>query len=319
MRTTPAQLFIAVALLAALALGGCGGNTDTAQRIALTSINVQPTTTTPQQLPSCVMPNVTASLRPPASLPVPGQMPAGSYMAQIQKRGRLIAGVDQNTPLLAYLNPQTGQFEGAEIDLVRQLAKAILGNPNDVDFRALTTAQRFDAVRNGNVDIVVDAATITCARRRQVDFSTVYYNAGQRVLVPSNSPASSIAQLAGKKVCATTTSTTLLNLQKNYPTVKTVGVPQRSDCLVDLQEGTVDAISSDDTILLGLQSQDPYTKVIGPQLTPEPYGMAIAKANPEFVRFVNGVLAQLRADGGWTSIFHHWLGATTPPQPQYAG
>jgi polar amino acid transport system substrate-binding protein len=315
-----------VALAALLGLGGCGGSSDPEQRVALTSVAVPPAPTSPSPSdPVCQgsnVPKTTASLTPPATIPARGQMPAGTYMAQIQKRGRLIAGVDANTLGLSYVNPQTGQFEGAEIDLVRELAKAIFGDTNNrVEFRALTTDQRLGAVTGGSVDVVVDAYTITCGRQTKVDFSTVYYDAGQRVLVPMNSPATSIADLNGKKVCATKGSTTLKNLQKNYKAVDAVSEPQRSDCLVDLQEDTVDAISSDDTILLSMQAQDPYTKVIGPRMSAEPYGIAIAKSHSGFVRFVNGVLAQLRSDGRLSSIFRSSLGAaaSAPPQPQYAG
>jgi polar amino acid transport system substrate-binding protein len=311
-------LLAAVLLAALLGLAGCGGSSDSAQRVALASVGVPPRPTKPiPELPSCVMPNLYASLTPLATLPPPGQMPAGSYMAEIYKRGRLIAGVDANTVGLSYVNPQTGQFEGAEPDLVRELAKAIFGNPNAVEFKALTTPQRIQAVYDGSVDIAVDAVTIICARRKQVDFSTVYYDAVQRLLVPTNSRATSIAGLTGQKVCATSGSTSYLKLGA-YPVVR-VGVPQRTDCLVDLQEGTVAAISSDDTILLGLHSQDPYTKLIGPSLDDEPYGMAIAKSHPVFVRFVNRLLAQLRSDGRLSSIFRTRLGpaASAPPQPQY--
>jgi polar amino acid transport system substrate-binding protein len=311
----------AIVLVASGMLAGCGATSDDAQRAAAAAITHAQvsTTATSTSTPSVACADPTASLRPPATLPRAGAMPAGSFMARIQKRGRLIAGVDQNTLLLAYLNPFTGQLEGAEIDLVRELARAIFGNPNAVEFRAITTEQRIPEVQDGDVDIVVDAMTITCERRRDVDFSTVYYDAGQRMLVPSSSTARNIHDLAGKRVCATKGSTTIQNLA-NYP-VHRVGVDQRTDCLVDLQEGLVDAVSSDDTILLGFQHQDPYTKVIGPRLSDEPYGMAIARSHPEFVRFVNGVLARLRSDGRLSGIFHQWLGsaASPPPQPRYDG
>ena len=65
----------------------------------------------------------------------------------------------------------------------------------------------------------------------------------------------------------------------------------------DFAEGDVDAISSDNAILLGYTSQDPNTKIVGPPIADEPYGMAISKKHPDFVRFVNGMLARMRADG----------------------
>jgi polar amino acid transport system substrate-binding protein len=83
----------------------------------------------------------------------------------------------------------------------------------------------------------------------------------------------------------------------------------------------VAAISTDDSILDGLAAQDPWTKIIGPPLTSEPYGLAISKQHPEFVRFVNAVLQQLRTDGQWKSIYTRWLGAPAkdPPPAHYAG
>jgi polar amino acid transport system substrate-binding protein len=250
-------------------------------------------------------------------------MPAGSYMRSIQRRGKLVAGVDQNTLLFSYLNPFTGRIEGFEVDMLRQLAKAIVGNPNAIELKAITTAERLPFVQHDQVDIVADAITITCARRRQVDFSSVYFDAAQRVLVPKNSAARGLGDLGGKRVCATVGSTSLETIRQAPSKPVPYALPQRTDCLVALQEGRVAALSTDDAILLGFKAQDPYTKIVGPRLADEPYGMAINRAHPEFVRFVNGVLASMRSDGTWAAIYRRWLGrvapATRPPTPHYQG
>jgi polar amino acid transport system substrate-binding protein len=256
-------------------------------------------------------------------MPAPGAMPRHSFMERIQRRHYLLAGVDQNTFLFGYFNPQDGMIEGFEIDVLRQIAKAIFGSPKAIRFRAVTPAQRIPAVQSGSVDIVADAVTITCARRRQVDFSTVYFHAGQKILVPSNSKARSVTDLAGKRVCAAIGSTTIATLKTLTPRVVPYGVQQRTDCLARLQEGVVDAISSDDSILLGFEAQDPDTKIVGDRIADEPYGMPISKTHPEFVAFVNGVLARMRADGTWRRIYDRWLGSVTdaktpaPPAAQY--
>jgi polar amino acid transport system substrate-binding protein len=250
-------------------------------------------------------------------------MPKGSFMQRIKRRGYLLAGVDQNTFLFGYFNPQDGQTEGFEIDLLRQIAKAIFGSPKAIQFRAVTPAQRIPAVQGGSVDIVADAVTITCARRQQVDFSTVYFDARQKVLVPSNSPAHGVKDLGGKRVCAALGSTTIATLKGLRPRVVPYGVAQRTDCLVALQQGLVQAVSSDDSILLGFEAQDPFTKIVGGPLAAEPYGMAISKDHPEFVRFVNGVLERMRADGTWRRIYARWITNIThaktpvPPKAQY--
>ena len=320
------QLFAAGALAALLAaLAGCGSTSDDARRTALSALATPlaagpaPAASTADGPASCGDP--TASLRPRAALPPPGAMPPGSLMARIRRRGRLIAGVDQNTLLFGYLRPSTARIEGFEVDLVREIARAILGDPNAIELKAVTTAQRLPAVQSGAVDIVADAVTITCPRRRQVAFSTVYFDAGQRVLVPSGSPARGLADLGRRRVCATTGSTSLQRVESDPAKPVPFAVPQRTDCLVALQEGRVAAITSDDAILLGFKAQDPNTKIVGPRLADEPYGMAINRSHPEFVRFVNGVLARLRHDGTWTAIDRRWIGrlapTPSPPRPSY--
>ena len=260
---------------------------------------------------------VAASLAPLG----PPQVTPGSWMAKIKARGYLIAGVDQSTYHFGYLNPLDGQIEGFDIDMIRAVAQAIFGSPDRVEFKAISDAQRIPAVTSGSVDIVAHTMTITCDRLQQVDFSSVYFDAHGRVLIPDNSTATAgLADLGGQKVCATTGSDSVTTIQ-DYPTHPKVDqVPFWTDCLVLLQQDQVAAISTDDAILYGLQAQDPFTKVVGPELTDEPYGLAISKQHPDFVRFVNAVLAQEESDGAWEKSYQHWVSPTyqKPPTPHYA-
>ncbi|HEX4723741.1 MAG TPA: glutamate ABC transporter substrate-binding protein [Pseudonocardiaceae bacterium] len=272
--------------------------------------------------PNCGDP--TASLRPPAVMPTPGQMPTGSTMAKIQARGYLIAGVDQNTDLFGYRNPKDNTIEGFDIDMVHDVAQAIFGDPNKVVFKAITSAQRIPVLTGPNpaVDLVARTFTINCARLQQVAFSTVYFQASRQVLVPKTSTVQNFAQLGGKKVCATTGSDSLGQGQGQANAPIPVAVNDWSDCLVMLQQGEVDAVSTDNTILAGMETQDPNTKIVGPSIAPEPYGIAMPKADNDFVGFVNGVLQQIRTNGSWTASYGTWvqdkLGATpAPPPPAY--
>jgi polar amino acid transport system substrate-binding protein len=265
----------------------------------------------------------TASLRPPAQLPAPGHMPAGSTMAEIQARGYLIAGVDQNTYLFGYRNPKTNNLEGFDIQMVRYVAQAIFGDPNKVVFKAITSAQRIPVLQQHQVDMVARTFTISCDRLRQVAFSTVYYQAQRRVLVRSDSTVTGVADLGGKRVCATIGSDSLSEGAGKSNAPVPVAVNDWSDCLVMLQQGQVDAISTDDTILAGMEAQDPNTKIVGGSIAPEPYGLAFPKSSTDFVRFVNGVLQQVRTSDRWTEAYRTWvgnrLGATpAPPAPAYS-
>ncbi len=256
----------------------------------------------------------------------PAGAEAGGTLALIRARGRLIAGVDQNTYKFGDRNPVTGQLEGFDIDIARAVAKAIFGNPDAIQFRVVNPGTRIAAVQNHDVDITVDTLSINCARWKDVAFSTAYYQASQRVLVPKISTATSIASLGGRRVCAAAGTTAIQNIVNATVTgpVKPIGVAvsDRTDCLVMLQQHQVDAISTDDTILAGLAVQDPSTKIVGPAMATDPYGIAIAKDRIDLVRFVNGVLQQIRTDGEWQEIYNRWLagllgGTGTPPTPLY--
>jgi polar amino acid transport system substrate-binding protein len=305
---------VAVLVMAALVVG-CARTTDDAAERSLNAIATPVATATAKSTPTpdAACADATASLRPST-----GAIPAGSFMDRIRHRGRLIAGVDQNTLLLSYLRPSTNHIEGFEVDLLREVARAIFGDPDRLDLRAITTTQRPTVVRSGTVDIVADAYTINCARRRLVAFSTVYFEATQRLLVPSSSPARSLSDLRGRRVCATKGSTSLERIEVDPARPVPYIVGQRTDCLVALQDGTVDAITGDDAFLRGFRAQDPDTKLIGPPLEREPYGLAINQGHPEFVRFVNRVLERVRRDGTWARLYRRWFGAAaSPPTPHY--
>jgi polar amino acid transport system substrate-binding protein len=318
---------VALAVITATLLGACASPAPAPQAAtsatAVAPDGVQDPAVIPSAAPGstagCGDP--TASLAPTGTLPAPGQMPAGSTMARILKDGRLKVGVDQNTYLFGYRDPATGQIVGFDIDIAHAIAKAIFGDPNKIQFIAITSAQRITYVQNGTVDMVADTMTITCDRWHDVDFSTVYYMAGQAVLVPSSYVGTSILSLSGKKVCAAIGSTSITNIAANKAVLVPVAVKDWTDCLVMLQQGEVDAISTDDTILRGLAAQDPYTKLLPGTFTQEPYGLAISPVSPDFVRFVNGVLEQMRSDGEWAAIYTKWLHTTapTPPAPTYKG
>jgi polar amino acid transport system substrate-binding protein len=272
--------------------------------------------------PNCS--NPTASLRPTSPMPQPGQMPSGSTMAKIQARGFLVVGVDQNTFLFGYRDPKTNAIEGFDIDMAHYVAQAIFGDPNKVQFKAITSAQRVPDLQNGSVDLVARTMTISCARLSQVAFSTVYYDASERLLVPATSDVTNIDQLGGKKICAATGSDSLNHIAavSTHPTPVAVG--DWSDCLVMLQQGEVAGVSTDDTILAGMVAQDSNTKIVGPSIADEPYGLAMPKQDTDFVGFVNGVLDNVRSSGEWTQSYGHWIdgriagGSDQPPAPQYS-
>ena len=249
-----------------------------------------------------------------------------SHVNAIKKRGYLIVGVAADQYLTGYLAAGNVE-EGFDIDLAHAIAKSLLGNANAVHFVVVSTAERVSDLQSNAVDpvdLVIDTMTITCLRLTEVDFSSVYYEAQQRLLVAKGSGYTSLASLGGKNVCAQTGSTSIEEIQQAAanPKPRAIQVTDITDCLALLEENQVSAISTDDTILAGLAEQDPNLQVVGPSLAGEPYGVAMARGATDLEAYVNGVLAQYEADGGWTASYAHWfepsLGAAAPPRAHYS-
>ena len=282
----------------------------------------QPTTSAPAPQPARCG-NPLASYEPSNPLPTPDALPAGSTMAKIKKRGRLVAGVSADTYLLGSRNPFTGEIEGFDIDMVKAVAKAIFGNEELYQLKVITAAQRIPALEKGDVDIVARNMTINCDRWKQIAFSGEYYRSGQKFLVRKGSKINSITELAGQKVCAPIGTSSMDNLIKKVPKAIPVGADTHTGCLVLFQEGQVAAITGDDTVLAGLAAQDPYAVVPNQQaFTAEPYGLGFNKKDVDFVRFVNARLDQMRTDGEWKTLYNRWLrdslgAAPDPPIPVY--
>jgi polar amino acid transport system substrate-binding protein len=244
----------------------------------------------------------------------PGDVTSGPTMAAIRERGALVVGVSADTLLMGSRNPFSGKIEGFDIDVARQIADAILGDPDKIRFRVITSGDRETVLQGHEVDIVTRAFTINCDRWENIAFSAEYYHSGQKLLVPANSKVAGIDDLAGQRVCAPEGTTTLERLEE-WEGVEAVPAATHTTCLVLFQQGAVDAITGDDTVLAGFAAQDPYAKVVGDAVSDEPYGVGIPADQPDMVRFVNGVLEGMVAGGQWAKSYDRWLGDALGPAP----
>jgi polar amino acid transport system substrate-binding protein len=254
----------------------------------------------------------------------PGGSPevaSGSTMADIRERGFLRVGVSADTLLMGSRDPFTSNIEGFDIDVARQVADAIFGDPDKIQYRVITSGDRETVLADHEVDIVVRAFTINCERWENIAFSAEYYHSGQKLLVPSTSGVAGIDDLSGQRVCAPEGTTTLDRLGE-WEGVEAVPAATHTTCLVLFQQGAVDAITGDDTVLAGFAAQDPYAKVVGDPVSDEPYGVGVPADQLDMVRFVNGVLEDMVDGGQWEKSYERWLGealgpAPAPPKPVY--
>jgi len=318
-RRTPRSLSLskgtAVIVAVMLAsLGGCSVFSYAPTPLPAAAPSPAPTAATSTKPAQCT--NALASYAPPAAAPKAGQMPAGSTMRKIQDRGRLIAGVSADTYLLASRDPLNGRVAGFDIDMVKAMAKAIFGDETKYELKVITAAQRIPSLQDNTVDIVARNMTINCDRWTQIAFSSEYYRSGQKILVRKGSAAKAVTDLKGQRVCAPKATSSMDNLIRVAPQAIPVGADNHTGCLVLFQQGDVAAITGDDTVLAGLAAQDPYAVVPEQKpFTAEPYGLGVNAKNVDLVRFLNGRLEQMRANGEWTAIYNAWLREPLGPAP----
>jgi polar amino acid transport system substrate-binding protein len=312
---------LAAAATAAVLVAGCSGSVRLSGAIkgeappTTTAVAATPPTCNAEQKAQ----DATRSYEPQGALPSPDALPANSTMAAIKARGKLIVGVSGDTLLFGARNTLTNQIEGFDIDMLKEVAKAIFGDDGEshITYKVITYADRLPNLEagplNGGVDIVAHTMTINCDRWLRIAFSSEYFDAGQRVLVKLGSGFTSIEDLDAAKatVCAPEGSTNIDLLRKNesgkYGDLVILAKPDVTDCLVAMQQGQADGATGDDTVLAGLKAQDPNTEVVGEKFTSEPYGLGMAKDKIDFVRFVNGVIEEMRTDGRWKDIYSKWL------------
>lgn len=260
--------------------------------------------------------NPTASLRP-----FPTKAEADAAVADIRARGRLIVGLDIGSNLFSFRDPITGEITGFDVDIAGEIARDIFDAPSHVEYRILSSDERVTALQHSEVDVVVKTMTITCERRKLVNFSTVYLDANQRILAPRDSPIAKVSDLSGKRVCVAKGTTSLHRIREIAPPPVIVSVVNWADCLVAMQQREIDAVSTDDSILAGLVEEDPYLHIVGPNMATQPYGVGVNLNNTGLVRFVNGTLERIRRDGTWNTLYRKWLTvlgpAPAPPAPRY--
>lgn len=268
-----------------------------------------------------------ASLRPSGK--------SGPAVRRIQRAGRLVVGVDQNSYLWGYRDPATGRLEGFDIDLVKAIGKDLLGEDAKITYRTVPTEKRIAAVQRGEVDMVVRTMTISCDRSLEVAFSTAYFEAGQQLVVPRSSARVTgfDESLRGSRLCYAEGSTAQeLMRQKGFRALgaRPVVVPNQLDCLVRMQLGAADATLTDSALGAGQVAQDPSVELVGEPETVEPYGVAMNRKDRDLVRRVNKVLNSYRKggeDSDWSASYRRWLadsmmgtedgGAPSPPTPVY--
>ncbi len=244
-----------------------------------------------------------------------GEFEAGTTMAEIVEKGTITIGVKYDVPPFGFKNPQTDEIEGFDVDMGKEIADAL---GVEAEFVEAISDNRIPFLKDGTVDLILSTMTITTDREYEIDFSNPYFIAHGRILVPGDSDIAGIEDLAGKKVCTAIGSTYEATLKEQAPDATLELVDTYSECFELIQNGAVDAVSTDDVILTGMIIQDDSLKLVGDELTTEPYGIGMVDGSTEWQAFVNEVLDGVKSSGRWGEIYDEWVGQYTGTEGEAA-
>ncbi|MFF4115659.1 glutamate ABC transporter substrate-binding protein [Streptomyces sp. NPDC001714] len=216
--------------------------------------------------------------------------------------GKIKVGIKYDQPGLGLQEPD-GSFSGFDVDVATYVAGQLGYKPNQIEFVQTKSADRENALARGDVKFIAATYSITDERKAKVDFAGPYLLAHQDLLVKQDSTIAKGADLNGKKLCSVTGSTSAQNIQKTIaPKANLKEVGTYSECIAGLQSGSVDAVTTDDSILAGFAAQDKYKgqfKLAGLKLSNENYGIGVKKGDSATVDKINKALEKMVSDGSW--------------------
>ncbi|HEU0104018.1 MAG TPA: glutamate ABC transporter substrate-binding protein [Mycobacteriales bacterium] len=254
-----------------------------------------------------------------ASAPVPSASFApGSTMETLNKAQKIIIGTKFDQPLFGLKNLQ-GKPEGFDVKIATLLAGELGISGDNVEFVETVSANREPFLTQGKVDLVVATYTINAKRKEVVDFAGPYYVAGQDIMVKKNNPdaISGPEALAGKKVCSVAGSTPAGKIRTDYPQAQLVEFDVYSKCAEALKNGQVQAVTTDNVILLGLIDKDKESfELVGKPFTQEPYGIGVAQARDDLRHFINERLTAMYTDGRWKKAWEETAGKVAGKTPE---
>ncbi|MFH9233022.1 glutamate ABC transporter substrate-binding protein [Streptomyces globisporus] len=244
-------------------------------------------------------------------------LPDSRTWTKAKRRGYLIVGAKEDQPYLGEKDPASGIYSGFDIEIARMMAASLGFEPKTIRFRTIASANRETALQNGQIDYYVGTYTINDMRKKLVGFAGPYYMAGQGLLVRTDeNDINGPQDLAGKTVCSAAGSTPYQRIAADYPKATLVAYDTYSICVDNLLTYQVDAVTTDDAILLGFAAKAPdEMKVVGKPFSEEPYGIGVPRSDNALRNALNDALEADEKNGNWKKAYEATLGLSGAPAP----
>ncbi|OGO21205.1 MAG: amino acid ABC transporter substrate-binding protein [Chloroflexi bacterium RBG_16_51_16] len=219
----------------------------------------------------------------------------GETLTAVQARGNIICGVNGQLPAFSYLDP-AGAMVGFDADFCRALAAAVFGDATKVEFRPLTTQERFTALQTSEIDVLMRNTTWSLVRDTELglNFTVTTFYDGQGIMVRAADGFDSLSDLEGGTVCVQKGTTTELNLADVMAVEGVTYTPATFDDVNATYgaygEGRCDAVTSDKSQLSSVAKgalPDPDNHVImDVTLSKEPLGPVVRHGDDQWLDIV---------------------------------
>ena len=224
--------------------------------------------------------------------------------ANIRQRGRFNIAIKCDSPPFGYIDVR-GRHAGFDVEIARWFSRFAFGKPNRVNLTCVTTPAREPVLTSDRADMVIATFTYTQDRDTRIDFSRAYYKATGRILVPNSAPNLYVPQMGGKTV-ATTTGSIYDRWMKNcFRDTRVIATDSFTNALLEFRNGRADALMWDDTVLLGIATQDNSLKLTNDLFLPLPYGIGIKQGNTALKRWVDSRLEVMRKRDTFNTILRN--------------
>ena len=248
----------------------------------------------------------------------------GTTMAEIAEAGTLRVGTKFDQPGFGLENLE-GEVEGFDVEVAKIIAAGLGIAPEDIEYVETPSAVREDVIEGDEVDMVVATYTINDTRKERISFAGPYYTAGQQIMVAADNDTitgpESLTDNPDATVCSVTGSTPSENIREYLAGPdQLVLFDEYSQCADALGNGQVDAVTTDNVILLGFVAEsDGDFKLVGEQFTEEPYGIGITRGDVEFCEFIHETLRENEEAyvDAWESTAGQVEGTETPELPEF--
>lgn len=248
----------------------------------------------------------------PAAAPASAPAPVASAPAPAPAKVYVV-GTDAAYAPFEFQN-EKGEIVGFSIDLLQAVAAK---GGFEVKFVNTPWEGIFNALQQGDRDLLISSITITDERKQTMDFSNPYFDAFQLIAVKATSKVAKFDDLKKLKVgvqTGTTGDEVVTKLQgKNSANVKRFESTPLA--LKELEAGGVDAVVADNGVVVNYVTNNAganFKTVSDSAFAPEQYGIAVKKGNAELLEKVNKGIAAIKADGSYDQVYAKTFGAAAP-------